>query len=599
MKCSSLKLLAIAAFTLMALFVFQMSRHFHDEASSLGAKDKVSSAVKNQVTPSIGVEQSKGPLMEKPAETANDMIFVSDQKTTNPITQHRQDQNHDAIKMDPTGRHPILYLSDKEYKETSVAKLMSTYGEAEGTPSCPGDFGNKLVNRWREQKKTFCSPLGQNGDIGNHSSVECYHVKQTKHHGSGDNICVMRNVAVDLASQFDSDDDQVAGDVVKNYVTTRHAQQPYIHFKKGFVSTLYGCSADREYMKEKYHPGWNSDWTVNGLQTTSPTSPSECAVWVDHPVLIDQRDTFANFFHDSEDFVNVFLAMAILEWNFQNTQVLLTDLYPKGPFWPMWEKVFSGVNTPALDAWDIKKKFGRDGANKNMPKGKVCFKELAIGIYGPAAPITVASWNTPCRATALVKAYSDFVIRGLELQKLTHYQTHSDTPSNTITVTYMARRPSSEWPERKYCSDTNSFFLCGLWEHFGQRSLGRMIKNDAEVVTALKNLENLNRGDGKKVVVHNVDYNVLTFEEQIKIDLQTDIMIGPHGAGLMHNIFMRDRAALIELFIDGSAVNRHFHNLAHWYGRRYDGVPISNPIQIDRLVGIVQNAIESIDVKRY
>ena len=40
---------------------------------------------------------------------------------------------------------------------------------------------------------------------------------------------------------------------------------------------------------------------------------------------------------------------------------------------------------------------------------------------------------------------------------------------------------------------------------------------------------------------------VLSFEEQIKIDLATDIMVGPHGAGLMHNIFMRDRAALIEV----------------------------------------------------
>jgi hypothetical protein len=34
---------------------------------------------------------------------------------------------------------------------------------------------------------------------------------------------------------------------------------------------------------------------------------------------------------------------------------------------------------------------------------------------------------------------------------------------------------SSEWPERKYCSDTESFFLCKLWEDFGARSLGRMV----------------------------------------------------------------------------------------------------------------------------
>lgn len=37
----------------------------------------------------------------------------------------------------------------------------------------------------------------------------------------------------------------------------------------------------------------------------------------------------------------------------------------------------------------------------------------------------------------------------------------------------------------------------------------------------------------------------------------------------MHSLFMRDRAALIELFVDGSSANRHFHNMALWYGRTY------------------------------
>jgi hypothetical protein len=50
-------------------------------------------------------------------------------------------------------------------------------------------------------------------------------------------------------------------------------------------------------------------------------------------VLVTQRDTFANFFHDSEDFFNVFLAMAILQWKGGDTQMYLTDLYPEGPFW--------------------------------------------------------------------------------------------------------------------------------------------------------------------------------------------------------------------------------------------------------------------------
>jgi hypothetical protein len=45
-----------------------------------------------------------------------------------------------------------------------------------------------------------------------------------------------------------------------------------------------------------------------------------------------QRDTFANMYHDTEDFVNAYLALAILELPLNGVQIFLTDLYPWGPF---------------------------------------------------------------------------------------------------------------------------------------------------------------------------------------------------------------------------------------------------------------------------
>jgi hypothetical protein len=108
-----------------------------------------------------------------------------------------------------------------------------------------------------------------------------------------------------------------------------------------------------------------------------------CDVWVEHPVLLVQRDTFANFFHDSEDFVNAFLALAILGWGPGDAQVYLTDLYPRGPFWAMWSQVFAQGHPPKL-AWDLARQYG----DRN-----VCFKQVAVGIYGPAAPTTLASFQ--------------------------------------------------------------------------------------------------------------------------------------------------------------------------------------------------------------
>lgn len=56
----------------------------------------------------------------------------------------------------------------------------------------------------------------------------------------------------------------------------------------------------------------------------------QCEEWIEAPTLIVERDTFANFFHNSEDFFNAFLALAILGWPLNGLQILLTDLYPKG-----------------------------------------------------------------------------------------------------------------------------------------------------------------------------------------------------------------------------------------------------------------------------
>ena len=96
----------------------------------------------------------------------------------------------------------------------------------------------------------------------------------------------------------------------------------------------------------------------------------------------------------------------------------------------IWTRVYSPKNIPSkkvITAWNLREKYG------NNPNSRLCFRNAAVGIYGPAAPITVASWGTPCHRTALVRAYSDFVIRGLGLQEQTHYA--KETPEKTITIT--------------------------------------------------------------------------------------------------------------------------------------------------------------------
>ncbi len=568
---------------------------------------------------------------------------------------------------DNGNQHPILLMSDDEFRSTSVDIMLAKYGEANGGGTCKKDFGNELIKQWRNTKKNVCYGVENKEtstnikvnpytkiDVSNNnnnndnrvnnvengiysSSAECYLHHQTRHHGNGDNLCVYHDVSMNMAV-FDSK--SLTTPIVEKYVQTRHVIKPYMKFPLG---TIQGkCILKKENGWDKrYMPGWNSDLTTETLQTLPYSSSNnnnvKCDEYVKHKVIMLQRDTFANFFHNSEDFVNLFISLAILKWKPGETQVLLTDLYPEGPFWELWSEAFSwGINSSGSDGdggphytysdsnnkrmndgklpvrtakhlqWDYgtlnghktKNKNSNSNSNSNIaPEYRVCYKDLAVGIYGPASPITVASWNTPCSNTAVVKAYADYIIRGLNLQKYTHYSLK--LPSKTIVVTYMARRPSTQWPEKRFCDSKNSFFLCKLWEKFGIRPLQRTIRNDVDVVNGLKSLEKIQYKNGAKVIFNDRDYNLLSIREQIKEDLRTDIMIGPHGAGLMHCVFLRNRGILIELPIDGAAANRHFHNLAFWSGHRYIQGPDQNPVQMEALKNLVINTIESINLNAY
>jgi hypothetical protein len=58
----------------------------------------------------------------------------------------------------------------------------------------------------------------------------------------------------------------------------------------------------------------------------------------------------------------------------------------------------------------------------------------------------------------------------------------------------------------------------------GGRTIGRIIRNDADLVAGLRALETEKPG-GRDVRITDVDFNKLDFENQIKIDLKTDILV--------------------------------------------------------------------------
>ena len=72
----------------------------------------------------------------------------------------------------------------KEFRSSPVSQLLSHYGEAEGPQNCPGDFGNRLVEKWKATKREVCrGPTTTRRDNTiTSSAIDTYLVHQTRHH---------------------------------------------------------------------------------------------------------------------------------------------------------------------------------------------------------------------------------------------------------------------------------------------------------------------------------------------------------------------------------------------------------------------------------
>lgn len=137
----------------------------------------------------------------------------------------------------------------------------------------------------------------------------------------------------------------------------------------------------------------------------------------------------------------------------------------------------------------------------------VCFKNLVL----PLLPRMIFGlyYNTPiihgCENSGLFHAFSEHILHRLEIkQKL--------RKSKKIRITFLSR-------QTKY----------------------RRILNEDELVESIKK--------DTRYIVRRVSYdNKLTFLEQLKITTNTDVLIGMHGAGLTHLMFLPNWASLFEIY---------------------------------------------------
>lgn len=229
------------------------------------------------------------------------------------------------------------------------------------------------------------------------------------------------------------------------------------------------------------------------------------------------RYEYANLFHTMTDWYNAFLIMQFFNHSSFSTNILIVDAHPYGALDSVWNQLFnSTVRLAGLPA-------------------RTHFKNLVWGILGYNSLMKIyVSPNPP-----LLEDFRDFFLSAYNIN---------------------AQRLID-------CKRLNILFI---WRHnylaHPRNPTGfvsRKIHNEEQLVRYVKRRHS-------ESVVTGLQIDAYSMRQQLQFIADADILVGMHGAGLTHAVFLQKRAALIELVPNyWSPMAEHFKAICVWRGLIY------------------------------
>jgi len=264
------------------------------------------------------------------------------------------------------------------------------------------------------------------------------------------------------------------------------------------------CQIDHQMLKEELQyvsplQSWapefrnirESDETISG---DSPT----CDLYIDQPTFIVKLDATVNMYHHFCDFLNLYLSLHVRKTEEDGTKMFSTDNQII-----IWENHDYISNFG--DAW---RAFSRNPLLNllDLAGKRVCFRNVVFPLL--SRMLFGLYYNTPlirgCANSALFTSFSQFVLHRLEIP--------AGNPTNKLRVTLLSRRTRF-----------------------------RRILNEDELVASME-------ASGRfTVTLAKFDHRT-PFTQQLEVIRSTDILIGMHGAGLTHLLFLPAWAAVFELY---------------------------------------------------
>ncbi|GBG28069.1 EGF domain-specific O-linked N-acetylglucosamine transferase [Hondaea fermentalgiana] len=285
------------------------------------------------------------------------------------------------------------------------------------------------------------------------------------------------------------------------------------------------------------------------LNTTTPET-SACRETVTTPTLLVTRYEYANFYHTITDWYNVYQTIHMNE--LEEVNIVFLDGHSASAFGDEWPKLFR--TTPRY-------------VSSLAPE--TCFKEaylVAPGYGSSLSHPTMQRW-IECPPSPYLKEFIQHIMASIGLQHML----------NDKQVIPPRKRPRVLFLLRK-------IYLA----HPRIKRLSRTLANGKEVVETLQR-------DLPDVDVVPISLETMSFAQQVAVVREADVLLGVHGAGLSHLLFMRPGAMVIELIPDEYEPFHHYDSFATFMGIRHLRVLVPFDIPDE---GITMDPQQLVDVLR-
>ncbi|THV43917.1 hypothetical protein BGAL_0815g00030 [Botrytis galanthina] len=243
--------------------------------------------------------------------------------------------------------------------------------------------------------------------------------------------------------------------------------------------------------------------------------------------ILVKREGEGNLWHCLMEIWSTFMTMDLLKMavdpktnapfytpeDIENTQIVILDEHKDGPYIDLWTAT---AQRPIIRV------------NELLETTE--FENIIIPLPGASNPIWQGDWQIhDCGLSELLRSFSD---RVLDFYNVDLWKPHD----GDIVLTFINRR-------RRRLVDQDSYLeeLVSRYPH---------------------------------VKIQNIDFESLSFSEQVKVVRETDVLVGVHGAGLTHGMFLPERSVMVEILPE-ELNHKGFRNLAGLRSHTYLSVHAS------------------------